>query len=526
MAQMYDVIIAGAGPVGLFLASELGLARMSVLVLEKQSTHDAAWKSHPLGRRGLNVVGKEAFYRRGLSNDVFVAPPAPPTPPKKTDFMFGGHFAGMMLNANQLDLSRHKWRVPGPAIFPGQTYMDRIESVLTKRATSLGVTIRQGEGVSRILEQTNNHVKVETSQGSTFQGRWLVGCDGGRSTVRHEAGINFDGTEPQIMGYSAKCTFDHPEKLIPGFHATDNGLYAIVPDSLYLMDPDGASYDRSKEVTLEHLQTVFERVSGVNDVKIKHLDYANSWTDACRQADTYRKGRVLLAGDAAHIHSPMGAQGLNAGISDAINLGWKLAATIRQEKQFPADTPLTQEHTALLDTYESERKPDGAWVLEWTRAQVLALQPGVFGKAMRNLLRDLFKTGDGANHMIDRVWGLSQHYNIEGVDEKTAHPLIGRSVPDYTLADGSRVGKLMEGGKGLLLDFRGGAAALREVVSEGYEDRVEYVSTGMGKAEEGSATDLGAVLVRPDGVVVWVCEAGSELDVEGVKGALGKWFAY
>lgn len=519
MGQMYDVIIAGAGPVGLFLASELGLARMSVLVLEKQTTHDVAWKSHPLGRRGLNVIGKEAFYRRGLLDDVFMGPKAPPAPPKKTEFMFGGHFAGMVLNANQLDLSRHKWRLPGPAVFPGQTYMDRLEGALTERAASLGVTIRRGEGVSRILEQANGHVEVETSEGSTCRGRWLVGCDGGRSAVRHEMGIAFDGTEPQMTGYSAKCTFDHPEKLIPGFHATDNGLYAIVPDSLYLMDPDGASYDRSQEVTKEHIQAVFERVSGIKDVKIDNFDYANSWTDACRQAETYRKGRVLLAGDAAHIHSPMGAQGLNAGISDAINLGWKLAATIRQEKRLPADSTLSQEQTALLDTYESERLPDGAWVLEWTRAQVLALQPGVFGKAMRTLFRDLFKTDDGANHMIDRIWGLSQRYELEGT--QSSHDLIGRSVPDYSLADGSRVGKLMEGGKGLFLNFKG-YAGLGEL-NEDYDSRVEYVEKA---SEQAEAAGLGAILVRPDGVVVWVGETGVEPDVEAAKVALQKWFAF
>ncbi|KAL9002676.1 MAG: hypothetical protein Q9188_004415 [Gyalolechia gomerana] len=202
-------------------------------------------------------------------------------------------------------------------------------------------------------------------------------------------------------------------------------------------------------------------------MKISKIDLASSFTDRCKQTTSYRKGRVLLAGDAAHIHGPVGSQGLNLGLGDAMNLGWKLAATIRQESKSggaPADL-------ALLDTYESERHPLGAWVLEWTRAQVTTLSPDPYGQAVQGLIRDLIDTFDGTNLFLDRHWGLSQRYKL-GESEAHAHPLIGCSVPDFELNDGSRLGPKLEEGRGLLIDFEGTTVLKELVVGGKYKARI------------------------------------------------------
>jgi hypothetical protein len=254
----------------------------------------------------------------------------------------------------------------------------------------------------------------------------------------------------------------------------------------------------------------------VSDVKITKIHLASSFTDRSKQATRYRNGRVLLAGDAAHIHSPLGAQGLNLGLGDAMNLGWKLAATVRQESG-PDGSPTD---LTLLDTYESERYPIAAWVLEWTRAQVLTLQPDLFGAAIQTLIRDLIDTTDGTNLFIDRVWGLSQRYNL-GNGEAYAHPLVGCSAPDFELYDGSRLGPKLEGGRGLLVDFEDDAALKELVVSEKYKARVDYVSVG---AKD--TCGLRALLVRPDGVVACLAEDNVKPDIHAVKAALELWFGF
>ena len=184
---------------------------------------------------------------------------------------------------------------------------------------------------------------------------------------------------------------DHPNKLKPGFNHTKNGMYIRAPNMVYLTDFDGGAFGRTQEITQEHIQSILSRVSGVHDVKITKMHLALSFTDRCKQATSYRKGRVILAGDAAHIHGPLGGQGLSTGLGDAINLGWKLASTVRQESKSdgaPADL-------SLLDTYKSEREPVGIWALEWTRAQVAILQPDPWNAAIQRLVRDLINTTDG-----------------------------------------------------------------------------------------------------------------------------------
>lgn len=517
MNKLYDVIIAGAGPVGLFLACELGMARASVLVLERDVMNTSAWKVEPLGRRGLNTLSVENFYRRGLLGEMFEGDERPWSQEKAPGFKFGGHFAGIMLNANKLDLDRWKYRLPGPALIPGPSTIERIETVLTERAESLGVEILRGHGITGIAAESDDGVEVEAGENQSFHGKWLVGCDGGRSVVRKAAGFDFVGTEAKFTGFAVKCDWDHPDDLKPGFHLTKNGMYIIGgPNALYLTDFDSGAFDRTQAITQEHVQNVFNRVSGITNIRITKIHLASSFTDRCKQTTSYRKGRVLLAGDAAHIHGPVGSQGLNLGLGDAINLGWKLAATIRQESgsdRAPVDL-------ALLDTYESERHPIGAWVLEWTRAQVSIMQPDLHGAAIRTLIRDLIDTTDGANLFMDRHWGLSQRHKL-GEGEAHAHPLVGCSAPDFELHDGSRLGPKLEVGRGLLVDF-GDHSALKDLnVGKKYEDRVEYVGTNAK-----NTCGLRALLVRPDGIVAWVAGDHAKPDIDAVKAALEQWFRY
>ncbi len=261
---------------------------------------------------------------------------------------------------------------------------------------------------------------------------------------------------------------------------------------------DGGAFHRTRPITLAHVQEVLRRISGT-DVTITALRLATTWTDRAYQATTYRKGRVLLAGDAAHIHSPLGGQGLNLGLGDAMNLGWKLAATIR------GDAPV-----GLLDSYSSERHPVGAQVLDWSRAQVAIMRPTRSSRALEAILRDLIETRDGATYFAERVWGVSLRYDLGG-----GHPLVGRSAPDFAFLDGTRLGEHLRDGKGVLLNFD--ARRSLQTLTSRWSERVTTVA-----CDVEDRMGLGAVLVRPDGIVAWAGEAAP--DDEDAARALSRWF--
>ncbi|WP_290061548.1 FAD-dependent monooxygenase, partial [Amycolatopsis solani] len=333
-----------------------------------------------------------------------------------------------------------------------------------------------------------------------YPARWAVGCDGGRSAVRRLAGFEFTGTEPQFTGYVALATIPDIEKLKPGFTPTPRGLYLRMPADGHIgvMDFDGGAFDRSREVTREHLQEVLRRVSGT-DVTVTEVHLASSYTDRAMQATTYRRGRVLLAGDAAHIVSPLGGQGLNTGIGDAVNLGWKLAANLRGHAP-----------DGLLDTYTRERHPIGAWALDWTRAQVASMRPDPHAQAVQSVLRDLLRTRTGTTYVFEKLSGMSARHDL-GDD----HPLAGRVAPDFRLDDGTSLADLMRDGRGVVLDFsadhdlRSSAAA--------WESELRYAA---GIAEDDLG--FGAVLVRPDGVVAWAGEGVP--DRGSFERAARRWF--
>ncbi|GDY41064.1 hypothetical protein SANT12839_019460 [Streptomyces antimycoticus] len=311
---MHDVVIVGAGPVGLFLACELGLAGCSVLVLEREPEPGSPWRAEPLGMRGLSAASVEAFYRRGMLHPLLTAsgvhddPGADadtdePSPPRTA-----GHFAGITLDPAKVDVAALPFRLPSPAPEGVVTHLEAVEAVLAERASKLGVDIRRGVTVSAIAQDEESVVAQAGEH--EYAARWLVGCDGGRSTVRGLAGFAFVGTEPQFTGYTLHATIADPEKLRPGFTLTPSGMYIRMPAEghIGMMDFDGGAFDRSQPPTRDHLQTVLRRVSGT-DVTLSAIHLASTFTDRAMQTTTYRAGRVLLAGDAAHIHSPLAGRG-------------------------------------------------------------------------------------------------------------------------------------------------------------------------------------------------------------------------
>jgi 2-polyprenyl-6-methoxyphenol hydroxylase-like FAD-dependent oxidoreductase len=502
---IYDVVIVGAGPVGLLLACELRLAGVSVLVLERAADPRSPLKRPPFGIRGLSAPTLEAFHRRGLLDEIVAARPkkdASGSIPGAAHWMQhprppAGHFAGIQFYEDNIDASKWRYRLPGAAGASMAVDMESLESILAARASATGAEIRRGLSVEA-LDQSNDAATVHAN-GETFRGRWLVGCDGGRSVVRKAGGFEFVGGDPEFTGYSVVVEMADPDKLSLGRHYTSAGMYTYArPGTIAMVDFDGGAFHKPLPITREHVQAVLRRVSGA-DVTVTALQLATTWTDRACQATAYRKGRILLAGDAAHIHSPLGGQGLNLGIGDAMNLGWKLAATIR------GDAP-----SGLIDSYQQERRPVGADVLDWSRAQVALMRPHRSSRALQAIIRDLIDTRDGATYFAERVWGLSLRYDLGH-----AHPLVGRSAPDFERLDGAKTGELLRRGGGLFLDFD--ARSSYRALASRWDDRIHYVA-----GDVRDRLGVNAVLIRPDGFVAWASEG--VLDLEEAARAASRWF--
>lgn len=524
MSTDFDVVVAGGGPVGLMLACELRLGGASVVVVERRTEVDGTVKAG-----SINTSTAEAFYRRGMlpalaevqqrSVERFQAflreqreTPGNGRPPRKPA-AFAGHFAGIMLSRELLDTTDPDFVNAGPAQGINLVPQQEIERLLADRARELGVPVRGGTELTGFHE-VDGGVEVRAARvadgsgdgsgdrsgdgtGEVIRARWLVGCDGGRSTVRKLAGFAFPGTDPQITGHQALVEMTGSEALRPGWNHTDTGMYVHgpMPGRILTVEFDGPPADREAPVTAEQLQASLRRVSGA-EVTITAVRTATRFTDNARQAAGYRAGRVLLAGDAAHVHSPFGGQGLNLGIGDAMNLGWKLAAVVRGRAP-----------EGLLDSYTAERHPIGAWVLEWTRAQIALMRPEPQARALRRVVGELTGSVAGTTYFAKGLAGVSHRYDLPG-----SHPLVGRSAPDLALADGTRLADLLHDGRALLLDLADDAGLRAH--AQGYGERVRVVTAACPDGPQPAG-----LLVRPDGVVAWAAGTGDEL-----ADALAQWF--
>jgi 2-polyprenyl-6-methoxyphenol hydroxylase-like FAD-dependent oxidoreductase len=404
---------------------------------------------------------------------------------------FVGHFAGLSLIRKDAQREPHRHAHP--------VDQQAVEAMLADRAGSLGIEVRRECDVTSFVQQEDGvNLKWASPTGEGhIRCSYLVGCDGGRSSIRKMAGFDFPGTPPSSTFYQAVAEIDHPERLLPGWHRTSDGVfsYGPLPGRLVMLDFTGPPEDRQAPVTREEIEAVLRRITGM-DIRVKTLESASRWTDNTRLVDTYRRGRVLLAGDAAHIHTPFGGQGLSLGLVDAQNLGWKLAAVIRGE--MPEN---------LLDTYTAERRPVAEAALANCLAQMAIMRPDPQSGAMRDLVANLMRFDDVNRLFGERMSGLSTRYDLGSeLDE------VGRLIGDRPIRHRDGEGSLydlMQDGLGVLLDASTGGKASHLVAAATRRIRCVAVDTGP------------SMLIRPDACVAW---ADEENGTDGLEEALRRWF--
>jgi 2-polyprenyl-6-methoxyphenol hydroxylase-like FAD-dependent oxidoreductase len=494
MLKQADVVIVGAGPVGLLAAIELTLGGVSVFMLERLAVASLDMKAG-----GLGPLGLEAVERRGMAAAIaaaearsFAAMAQAGADPRAKGSKYSGHFAGLSLIRK--DAQKEPQRRSRPVD------QQALEAMLADRAHALGIDVRRECDVTSFVQHADG-VDVEWSSptgADHIRCTYLIGCDGGRSFVRKMAGFHFPGTEPCSTFYQAIAQIDHPERLAPmGWRRTAGGVfsYGPFPGRLVMLEFAGPPEDRQAPVTREEIETVLRRVSGAH-VHVKALESGSRWTDNTRLADTYRKGRVLLAGDAAHIHTPFGGQGLTLGLVDAANLGWKLAAVIR------GDMP-----ESLLDTYTAERRPIAEAVLANTLAQIAIMRPDPQAGAMRDVVANLMQFDDVNRFIGQMMSGLCTRYDLGSeLDD------VGRLIGDKPISHGDAQVSLydvMQEGMGVFLDASTEGRASKFVAATTQKIRCVAVDTGP------------SMLIRPDACIAWV---GEENSTDGLEEALHRWF--
>ena len=497
----HAVVIAGAGPTGLMLAGELALAGVDVAIVERRPDQKLA------GARALGISSRtiEVLDQRGIADR----------------FLSAGQVAQITgFAVTRLDISdfptRHNYGL-GLA-------QKHIERILAGWVAELKVPVRFGTDVIGFV-QRDAGVDVALSDGESIRAQYLVGCDGGRSTVRKTAGIDFPGWDPTTSSILAEV--EMTEKPPMGVHRTAAGVHAFGREEyeirngeiiykdvgpIRVLVPEANVGSRSVRDDIEHqptLRDLSERLIAVcgTDYGVHSPTWISRFSDMTRQAAKYRSGRVLLAGDAAHVHSPIGGQGLSTGVQDAVNLGWKLAQVIK------GTSP-----ESLLDTYHAERHPVGARVLKNTMAQVALHREDERTLAVREIMGELLKMEEPRKRIAGMMSGLDIHYDLG-----LGHPLLGRRMPDLDLVTANgplRVFTLLHYARPVLLNF--GAAGGVDISP--WANRVQSIDakyTGPWELPAlGPVAAPAAVLVRPDGYVAWVGDTSQQ----GLADALTTWF--
>ena len=490
----HAVAIVGAGPTGLVLAGELALAGVDVAIVERRPNQELAGsRAGGLSSRTLEVLDQRGIVDRFLSEGQVA---------QVTGFA-----------VTRLDISdfptRHNY---GLAL-----RQKHIERILAEWIGELAVPIHRGRELKGFV-QDDAGVTIELSDGETLRASYLVGCDGGRSLVRKTAGIEFPGWDATTSSILAEVEMAEEPPL--GIHRTARGVHAFSREQYEIRDgkiifakegPVGVMVTEktagaASEPTLDELRELLVEACGT-DYGIRRLNWISRFTDMSRQAEAYRSGRVFLAGDAAHVHSPVGGQGLNTGVQDAVNLGWKLAQVIKGVSP-----------ESLLDTYHAERHPVAARVLRTTMAQVALQRTDDRTEALREIVMELLGMEEPRKRIAAEMSGLGIRYDLgEG------HPLLGRRMPDLDVvtADGPvRVFALLRDARPVLLDL--GAPGRFDVSP--WSGRVKLVHGRCDGPWElpalGSVTAPTAVLIRPDGYVAWVGDGASD----GLHQAMNRWF--
>jgi len=478
----HTVVIAGGGPTGLMLAGELALAGVDVAIVERRASQDV------IGSRsgGLHARTIEVLDQRGIADR----------------FLSQGQVAQVAGFAMiRLDISDFPTRHPyGLAL-----RQERFERILAGWVHELRVPIYRGREVTGFT-QDDTGVDVELTDGQSLRAGYLVGCDGGRSLIRKAAGIEFPGWDPTISNLIAQAEVDQEPQWgirrdalgVNAFSRLEDGLVGVLVTERHV--------GQTSEPTLRDLSEALIAVYGT-DYGIHSPTSISRFTDMTRQAASYRNRRVLLAGDAAHVHYPTGGQGLQIGVQDAVNLGWKLAEVVKKTSP-----------DSLLDTYHAERHPVAARVLRNTMAQTALLRADDRTEALRDAVSELLSMDEPRKRFAARMSGLDIHYDLgEG------HPLLGRRMPDLDLATAIgplRVFTLLHDARPVLLNL--GEPGGLDITP--WRDRVQLIDAKYGGVWElpalGAVSAPTAVLVRPDGYVAWV---GDGTDT-GLRDALNTWF--
>jgi 3-(3-hydroxy-phenyl)propionate hydroxylase len=489
----HAVVIAGAGPTGLMLAGELALAGIDVAIVERRA-NQAITGSRAGGLQSRTI---EELDQRGIADR----------------FLSEGQIAQVAaFGSVKLDISDFPTRHP----YGLGLWQNHIERILAGWVGELAVPIYREREVMGFT-QDDAGVDVHLSSGDSLRAEYLVGCDGGRSVIRKAAGIEFPGSDPTMSSLIAEAEWTEQPEL--GVHRTALGMYAFgkleyeIRDGEIIYKDGGAiramvpepQVKTGGEPTLDDLRAALIAMCGT-DYGVHSPTSISRFTDMARQAATYRKGRVLLAGDAAHVHSPVGGQGLNTGVQDAVNLGWKLAQVVKRTSP-----------ESLLDTYHAERHPVGARVLRNTMAQVALLRTDDRTVALRDTVVELLGMDEPRKRFAAMMSGLGIHYDLG-----PGHPLLGRRMPDLDVVTGTgpvRVFTLLHDARPVLLNLgEPGGLGISP-----WADRVRLIEARYEGAWElpaiGTVVAPNAVLIRPDGYVGWVGD-GTEL---GLVEALTRW---